>query len=162
MLMLVTYTILMMFFFLMSRFSTQAERYYRKLYYSFFWNHTLRLILESYLPIVMLSLEQVFVKQMVWSNWVNTLINLFDIGSLFIFLVSPLLMTTYFRSNHTKFRKPTFKKRFGDVVEGLSSKRKSSSNFFAIFCYRRLSACVLIVIFASRSYIQIMGTVLIN
>jgi hypothetical protein len=131
-------------------YSNLSNKYFNKLYYRFFWNDTLRFILESYQPIVLLSLKQVFGKELVWDNWVSTFINVFDIVSLTIYIAAPVLMTLYFRRNHRKFRKPSFKRRFGDIIEGLSSKRKSSPLFFSIFCYRRLLSCLFIVLFVNR------------
>jgi hypothetical protein len=90
---------------------------------------------------------------MIWDNWLTSFINVFDIANLVIYASTPLLMTLYFRSKFHKFRKPSFKKRFGDVIDGLTSKRKSAANFFSIFCYRRLAACLLIVLYVSKPYI---------
>jgi len=77
-------------------------------------------------------------------------------------VTAPMGMTLFFRSRVRKFKKPNFKKRFGDLIEGLSAERKSSTNYFAIFCYRRLFSCLFIVLFVSKPYWQIMCTVLVN
>jgi hypothetical protein len=144
--------IFLIFFYLTRNLFGSSARFHEKLYHKFFWNDTLRVILESYQPIVLLSFQQVFGQQMVWNSWVITFLNVFDIVTLVVYVSAPFLMTLYFRANFKQFRKPSFKKRFADVIEGLSSKRKSAANFFSIFCYRRLCACLLIVLYVSKPY----------
>jgi hypothetical protein len=99
---------------------------------------------------------------MTWDNWIVSFVNVVEILTLLVYVSAPMAMTLFFRSRIRKFKKPYFKKRFGDLIEGLSRERKSSANLFAIFCYRRLFSCFFIVLLESKPYFQIMCTVLVN
>jgi hypothetical protein len=69
--------------------------------------------------------------------------------------IAPARWTIFLRQNIKKFRKPSFKKKYGSMIENLNFKEKSSANQIAIFCYRRLMQSLLIVVFTEKYYFQI-------
>jgi hypothetical protein len=84
-------------------FSSTIEKYYHKVYYALFWNGTLRYILESYLAVVLVNLEQIFVNGLNWSNHVQIIFSLLTLITLSFYTIAPLCMTVYLRSYVHKF-----------------------------------------------------------
>lgn len=74
---------------------------------------------------------------------------------LLICTLAPVAMTVYFRRNHKRFRQKAFVKRFGEVVNNLNFRDKNATNYFVIFCYRRLFLVALIVFLQDYPYAQI-------
>jgi hypothetical protein len=67
-------------------------------------------------------------------------------------VIAPARMTLFLRWNYRKFRKPSFKQKYGSMIENLNFREKSSANYIVIFCYRRLMQGLLIVIFTERYF----------
>jgi hypothetical protein len=88
--------------------------------------------------------------------------SLSNIIVLIVYLIAPAFITIFLRRNIKNWRKRAFKKRFSELIQDLSFRRKSSANFILIFCYRRLTAAIIIVMFASRNFTQIMLYIFCN
>ena len=125
-----------------------------KLKVALFWNMTTRIFLEAYLCLSINSLFMV-VYYLEWNSFESVYQSIIACGTLALVVIAPAYWTMFLRFNLHKFRKPSFKERFGSMIENLNFKEKSCSNYIATFCYRRLMQSLLIVAFTSRYTIQI-------
>jgi hypothetical protein len=140
-------------------FKKAARKVWKKLYYTVFWNLTLRTFLESYLPHAH-QLAEALKEGYNWNSTLHVTLSLFSIFNLILLLLVPLFLFHYFRKNTGNFRKPEFRRKFGDSTDILSHRRRKASTYFLTFCYRRL-LIVGFIVFAEKGYFQIMGTMFV-
>jgi hypothetical protein len=81
-----------------------------------------------------------------WDSTLEIIYSIINIMIVVIYTTVPLLITAYLRSNIKKFRKKSFKQGWSELIQDLTHKHKSSTNFIAIFCYRRLTLILLIIL----------------
>lgn len=97
-----------------------------------------------------------------WNNPVQVIFGVISIITLLIYIVAPIYLVIYFRKNVHKFHLTTYRVRFKEAIDGLYQKDNSAPNYFAIFCFRRLAANLLIVFLPTYSSSQIMLYVFSN
>jgi len=118
------------------------------LYYFFIWNGSVRFMTESYVPVLLVAVQEKYEGHNKRGTVLEVTFSLLNLATCIVFTTAPLLITIHLRRNIKKFRKASFKKKWGEVIEELSHKRASSANQVAIFFYRRLTLIVLLVFFA--------------
>ena len=69
--------------------------------------------------------------------------------------IAPLAMSVYFTIRFNLFRNKDFLLRFSSVIGDFSYRKKISSIFISIFCYRRLVMSLLIVFLPLYPYAQV-------
>ena len=135
---------------------TIIRRWYYKIYYALFWNGIIVYILESYQGVTLVNLQFLFSGDINWKNPIQVIFGVISIMTLTVYLVTPILMTIFFRSKVHKFHLTTFKLRYSEAINDLNQKGNSSPNYFMIFCFRRLAANLLVVLLPLYSSSQIM------
>lgn len=91
----------------------KAQKLYLRLYYGFFWNHTVVFGLESYISVVLVLTEIIYFKKIVFRSPLLAVMSIVYITSSLIYLVAPAFLTIYLRKKFGKFRSRYFKQRFG-------------------------------------------------
>lgn len=130
------------------------KKAFRKLKYTFMWNGPLRYWIESYISISLNYISWVALPRK-WDTSADISMNLFCISHLVLYLLSPLIVTKYLRKNFDRFKEPWFKRSFHELIMKLNYRQLSSTNFFAIFCFRRLLLVVFVVFLTKTPSLQI-------
>lgn len=128
---------------------------FRKLRDFFFWSGPLRYWIESYVSICLACVSWLSLPRE-WSTSGDISINLFCIGSILLYFSSPFLVTRFLRRNFDRFQDPEFRRLFGELTLKLNYHTFSSTNFYAIFCLRRLLLTIFIVLLTKTPSLQIM------
>ena len=89
---------IMMLFKIFGTLHSKFIQWYDSIYYSFFWNSTFRYLLESYTPIMQVSVERIY-NGLIWSTPLLVLLTAFNVVNLVIYSIAPLIITIYFRKN---------------------------------------------------------------
>lgn len=134
-----------------------SKRAYLKVKAFLFWNAGLRLILESYAPIM--QQECARIEQQYGSSNLYTALYWLDRTEFLFYLLIPFVLTVHLYRNYDKIRKVSFRSKFVDAIETLSLRKKTSVFYLAVFCYRRLLTAVIVVSLASAPYWQVMLSV---
>jgi hypothetical protein len=126
---------------------SSIQKSFRKIKHAFFWNGPLRYWIESYISIS-LAYVSWFSLPRKWDTSADYWINIFCLFHLFVYLISPILITRFLRRNFDRFGDPRFRSLYGELTLKLNPHQFSSTNLYAIFCYRRLLLTVFIVFLA--------------
>lgn len=137
------------------------NRIFEGLFYGLFFNQTARFVLESYTPLMQTQIENLN-RGLNFSTWVHSILSVNDLVFTIAYGLFPLAVTYYFYTRLRYFKKKWFLRKWGEVMSNLSWRRKSSSFFIAIFCYRRLFAAILVVVCADAQWAQVTLSVYIN
>lgn len=135
-------------------FDRQVRPYWLSMNYAVFWNSTLRLYFESYLPLghlYMWDLQDGYKS----SSSLFTLKNLESIFELILITCAPYIIYRYLKSNQHRFTEPIFRRRFGDTTNILNHRNPLATRYILIFCYRRFLFIIWIV-FVEKSYWQVL------
>jgi hypothetical protein len=143
-------------------FKFNFQGWQNRLYYLIFWNGCIRYLMESYLAVMMVNLNAMLNQGLTWSSPIYILLSLLSIITVATFAIAPIYMTIYFRNIKEKLKDDSFNLRFQEVVQILNPNSKSASNYFAIFCYRRLVNALLIVLLHDHSSYQVMIYICFN
>lgn len=90
-----------------------------------------------------------------WRSFGGWVVNIVNIGLLITCVLGPILITRFLRARISKFRRASFKDKYGDIIENLSFRRRSAPNLVSIFCYQRLMLVLLIIFASNYGYAQI-------
>jgi hypothetical protein len=115
-----------------------------KLRNAVFWNASLRIFIEGYLPAAYELLKQTK-EDKNWGHPAFFVINLSDFSSLLLMVALPALIYLYLRRKTHEFREPAFRARFSETVDNLTRRKRESPIYVLVFCYTRLLiACVIV------------------
>ena len=78
-------------------------------------------------------------------------LNVLNIATLGFYVIIPLVLTKFFKSNRDQFAEDNFKLRFSEAIKNLNPKSSTAAYYFLIFCYRRLVSSLLIVLLPEHS-----------
>lgn len=130
------------------------QKAFTKLKNAFIWNAPLRYWIESYISICLAYVSWYSLPRK-WEKGVDYSINIFCLSHLFVYMLSPYLFQRFLNRNFERFKERSFRRKFHEVIIKLNYREKSSTNFFLVFCYRRLLLTVFIVFLTKTPALQI-------
>ena len=114
-----------------------------------YFNGTIRLLMESYMDLVMFAL--INIKDLDWSGdfFFVTLNNWISISLVGILIVFPFLIVIVYVRNVKQWKEDQFQERYGAFVDGANLDKKDNTCAIMIvpisFLLRRLSFCLTLV-----------------
>jgi hypothetical protein len=127
---------------------------YNKIKNAFIWNAPLRYWIESYISICLAYVSWYSLPRN-WATGEDYTINIFCLSHLLVYTFSPYLFYRFLNRNFDRFKEPSFRRKFHEVLIKLNYRTTTSTNFFLVFCYRRLLLTVFIVFLTKTPALQI-------